>query len=292
MCNKTVSVRRKKYNLDETWIENDMTVKKCWQGDGIFGARGSIRNTGRLIVVHAGNENGFVPNAELVFRSGLVSRDYHGQMNKTNFQKWLTERLLPNIPPQSVIVLDNAPYHSECINKIPTKYSTKPEMLAWLTKMGIEHDDTFRKCELFGLISAYSASHPPQKEFRIDEIIRNNNHIPLQLPPYCCELNPIELAWAQTKQFVRELNPTGELTIANMISLTQQALASISSKHWQSFVNHVIKIENKFWETDARLEDCVDQFVINVGDAESDDSSDNSDCSFDSHSSTDSSEGE
>lgn len=125
--------------LDETWIDNDMTFKKCWQDNEVFGVTGSIRNTCLcLIVVPAANEKGCVPNALLIFRSGLTTGDCHAQMNRANFQKWLEERLLPNIPSGTVIVLDNASYHSERIIKIPTKYSCKSDMSAWLVKMKIE----------------------------------------------------------------------------------------------------------------------------------------------------------
>lgn len=91
---------------------------------------------GRLIVVHAGSKDGFVNNAGLVFKAGQSSGDYHGQMNRENFTKWLDEKLLPNIPPNSVIVLDNAPYHSVVDDKVPTKSSLKKDIVEWLTKKG------------------------------------------------------------------------------------------------------------------------------------------------------------
>ncbi|XP_050302718.1 uncharacterized protein LOC126740645 [Anthonomus grandis grandis] len=98
--------------LDETWVDNDLTFKKCWQSYTVSGVISNIGSTGRLIIVHAGSVNGFVDNACLIFKAGLATGDYHGQMNKENFTRWLTEKLLPNIPPNSVIVYDNAPYHS------------------------------------------------------------------------------------------------------------------------------------------------------------------------------------
>lgn len=76
-------------------------------------------------------------NADLVFKAGLCTGDYHGQMNRENFTKWLIEKLLPNIPEHSVIVLDNAPYHSVLEDKIPTKSSLKKDIIEWLTKQGM-----------------------------------------------------------------------------------------------------------------------------------------------------------
>lgn len=118
-----------------------MTPQKCWQnkGVGIMGVARSISSTGRLIVVHV------VDGAALVFRSGLTTGYYHGHMNRENFEKWLTEKLLPNIPQNSVIVFDNAPYHSQVENKIPTKYSTKTEISSWLDKNHLNYNASWRK---------------------------------------------------------------------------------------------------------------------------------------------------
>jgi hypothetical protein len=43
--------------------------------------------------------------------AGSAKGDNHGQMNAANFEKWAVEKLIPNLPAQPVIVLDNAPYH-------------------------------------------------------------------------------------------------------------------------------------------------------------------------------------
>ena len=186
--------------IDETWVDNDMTVKKCWQSDvhKVFGVTSGIRSTGRLIVVHRGSVQGFVKKAELVFRSGTSTGDYHGQMNATNFEKWPTERLFPNIPPNSVIVLDNAPYHSTLVNKIPTTSSTKGTIMDWLRANNIPFNSSMRKVDLMQIVLQHK---PLEKQYKADEIIRAHGHIPLRLPPYMCELNPIELAWAAVKRY-------------------------------------------------------------------------------------------
>ena len=91
----------------------------------------------RLIVAHAGSKDGFVPNADLVFKAGCATGDYHGQMNNENFEKWVREKLLPNIPSNSVVVMDNASYHTKIVDPIPTKYSSKRKMYEYLDKQNI-----------------------------------------------------------------------------------------------------------------------------------------------------------
>jgi len=47
-------------------------------------------------------QHGSVPNATLVFKSTKKTGDYHGQMNAELFQKWFVEKLLPNLPKNSL----------------------------------------------------------------------------------------------------------------------------------------------------------------------------------------------
>ena len=52
--------------------------------------------------------NGFVPNALLVFISNYRTGDYHGE----NYKHWILEKLFPNLPLCSVVVIDNPSYHN------------------------------------------------------------------------------------------------------------------------------------------------------------------------------------
>lgn len=231
---------------------------------------------GRLVIVHAGSENGFVPNASLVFKAGQASGDYHSQMNQHNFMKWLEEKLLPNIPPNSVVVMDNAPYHSVQEDKLPTQSSLKQHMISWLEKKAIPHDPKSRKWELFELIQIHKTSND-EKKIVVDRVIRDHGHIPIRLPPYMCELNPIEIAWAQLKRFIRDKNTTGEFSIKMLRELVDQGIESITSDDWKKFCSHVLKIEDDFWTNDQYMEE-VELLIITLnGDSSEDDTDFDSD---------------
>lgn len=262
--------------IDETWVDNDITFKKCWQSDEISGIISNISSTGRLIVVHAGSENGFVKDAGLIFKAGMATGDYHGQMNQENFTKWLTEKLLPNIPPHSVIVLDNAPYHSVLEEKVPTKSSLKRTMIEWLVKHNIPHDTNSRKSDLWELVNLHK---PPadQKIYKIDKLISSYGHDVLRTPPYMCELNPIELAWSQIKYYIRSKNTTGEFSIKKLTELTEEAMLHVGADLWKGFMKHVVNIENKYWETDKYMEEITERIIIRLGETDSDDSEDSED---------------
>jgi hypothetical protein len=65
----------------------------------------------QAIILHASGEEGFIPKALMVFKSGSKSGDCHGNMNFSNYEKWLKTKLIPNLPPSSVLVTDSASDH-------------------------------------------------------------------------------------------------------------------------------------------------------------------------------------
>ncbi|XP_062523606.1 uncharacterized protein LOC134198261 [Corticium candelabrum] len=112
--------------LDETWLNAHHTLKRCWADyDGKGGLRVPSGKGGRLIILHAGWKEGWISNADLVFRGKKGTGNYHQEMNTAHFMEWFRERLIPNLSATSVIDLDNAKYPNSVVEKIPTKRSTK-----------------------------------------------------------------------------------------------------------------------------------------------------------------------
>ena len=85
--------------LDETWINSNHTVRKCWvdkNGKGRF--KSPLGKGPHLIIVHAGSDEGFVPNAQLNFITKSKTDDYHDQMNGKHFEEWMETQLFPQRP--------------------------------------------------------------------------------------------------------------------------------------------------------------------------------------------------
>ena len=61
-----------------------------------------------MVLVHAGGENGCVPNVLLIFKSGFIKNC----LNFENYKKWITEVIIPNLNKNNVIIIDKAYYHS------------------------------------------------------------------------------------------------------------------------------------------------------------------------------------
>ena len=90
----------------------------------------------RLIINHLGSKNGFLKDCGGCFVGKKDSADYHSEMNSPHFKKWLVETVLPKMPDKTVLVIDNARYHS-CQtkdSKKPTANWRKAKIQAWLKK--------------------------------------------------------------------------------------------------------------------------------------------------------------
>ncbi|CAB3250905.1 unnamed protein product [Arctia plantaginis] len=175
--------------LDETYVHKTYKPKKCWQGPSTSGIVENISSGKRYIIVHAGSEKGPVPNSLLVFSTKSKMADYHHDMNSTNFNKWLQEKLMPNLNEPCVIVMDNASYHSVIINKAPTSQNRKLEIQNWLTLNGISFETYNSKAELLCLVK----QNTPEPIYEADELLSLNGHEVLRLPPYHCDLNAIPI---------------------------------------------------------------------------------------------------
>lgn len=53
----------------------------------------------------------------------------------------ITEKNIPNLPPNSIVVLDNSRYHSTQINKPPTSVATKDVIGQWLLDHNIPFEE-------------------------------------------------------------------------------------------------------------------------------------------------------
>ena len=116
--------------LDETWVNACDSLVKMWVKDDpnvAGGTHGGIcKPSGkgnRLIILDAGSENGWIPGADLVFQNKKSPGDYHDKMTAEHFEEWFHDLLMPNIPPKSLVVIDNTPTVDNSLEHIPTMNS-------------------------------------------------------------------------------------------------------------------------------------------------------------------------
>lgn len=255
--NRTVEKRPIVY-LDETYIHNTYHTKSCWQSEEEPGLLVSESAGSRWIIAHAGTENGFINDALLMFKSQSKSSDYHDDMNSTNFLKWLREKLIPNLPERSLVVMDNAPYHCTQLNKAPTMSNIKSDMQEWLRGKGIYFENTWTKAVLFDLIKQNKG--PPT--YAVDELLKAHDHEVLKLPPYHCDLNPIEKIWSLVKRKVADKNLSQDPK--KIVSITEEAFKSVSAEDWAAQCKHAEHLEEQYLKNDGLIDEEMDRFIIST----------------------------
>lgn len=246
------SEKRKIFFMDETYIHVSHTKKTAWSDNSNNGLRKPVSNKSKLIIVDAGNEDGFVPNARIIFRPEEKKEDYHDHMNFNNYEKWVKEKLLPNLPPRSVVVIDNAPYHNVQVEKVPNTSNRKDVIQNWLREHNIPFEQKLLKAELLEIVKANKHRF---LKYRIDQIFEEAGHNVLRLPPYHPTLNPIENIWGIVKGRVATRNVDFE--VQTLIQITEEEFNNVTSDEWRKTVEHAWREEEKFIERDALMDDVV-----------------------------------
>lgn len=253
--------RREGWNIvyiDETYIQQAHMVGKCWQSEEEIGATSSIGAGQRLIIVHGGGEEGFVEGALLIFKSGQKTGDYHTSMNFDNFRKWLESQLLPALSRPSVIIMDNARYHCNERDKVPTQACIKNDIIRWLQNHNAQFDPSMTKAELIEIVRTTGVHN--QKQYLVDDIIHNHGHIPLRLPPYHPDLNPIELVWGDIKGQVAQQSIGGNLKEKE--ELCRKLFHEYSAEKWKKCCEHVIKKEQEYMHHNVNIDNEMDRIII------------------------------
>lgn len=257
---------------DESYVHSTHAQSKSWSDGTTYGLHKPMSKGQRAIIVHAGSENGFVPNALLIFKSGTKSGDYHDDMNFQNYEKWLRNQLIPNLPRESVVVVDNAAYHNKQYDPAPNSTSRKSVMQAWLKDNGIQFDAKMYKPELYALIKTKKET---LKKFSIDKIFAEHNHAVLRLPPYHPDLNPIEMAWASIKGYVSSRNVTWNYD--QVVNLVREKVEGMGANEWQKLCAKVMTVEEEYSRSDHTVDLITDNLIIRLGhDSDTSDSDTNS----------------
>ncbi|XP_026313722.1 uncharacterized protein LOC113225601 [Hyposmocoma kahamanoa] len=138
------------------------------------------------------------------------------------------------------------------------------EIKLWLSENYITYHPTLRKPSLLVLERKYK----PDPVYFIDELLADYDHTVVRLPPYHCDLNPIELIWSLAKRKVALQNVGAK----DIKQLTEEAFSSITTTDWKQCCEHVKKIEREYYERGTTLYEDIDQLVLRVGEDSSSES--------------------
>ena len=236
--------------LDESYVNKNHSKDFIWYSgeDGPWTQKPTGKGE-RLIIINAITRSGWVPGAKLVFKSTRKTGDYHGQMNSDLFQKWFVEMLLENIPPNSLIIMDNASYHNTLAeHSPPTPLCSKKRILEWLEKNKIYCRTDCLKPELVEILKKIA----PEPSYAIDEIARYKGHEVIRTPPYHPELQPIETCWGVVKNHIARHS---DFTMQNLMQQLEVGFEKVTGKTCAGIIKKVREIEDNFWTEDILSEE-------------------------------------
>ena len=176
------------------WIFKAETKKKKRKTEDLSSKNGKQKSVEKD---HGSNSEDETKEQELLFEE-----DYHDSMNAKNFEKYfasLCEKLAKN----SVTIIDNASYHSRNSGSYPKSNWRKQQLIDWLKEKNVTIPDKALRVELWTMAKVEGEKYSSKV---VDEIAMRAGHTVIRLPPYHCELNPIELAWDAEKNFVAKEN--------------------------------------------------------------------------------------
>ncbi|KAJ8914157.1 hypothetical protein NQ315_016236, partial [Exocentrus adspersus] len=229
--------------LGKTWVfENGFTCCRSWQDSSKKTVKTTKTDGKRYIILHAGNQNGFIPGASLIFCSKTNNPDYHGEMNKENFLRNLE-------------------------NKVPNTGWKKADICRWLTEHDVNCDGNLLKTQLLDLV----AQKKPPKSYVVDKLVQQYGHTVLRLPPYHCIFNPIEHIWGIAKTYYNKHIGRDGYGVENTLKMWQEALDTITPQVWSNTIRHTEKEIQKWWNREAAFDrEDTGPLIINVADGDSD----------------------
>ncbi|XP_063929902.1 uncharacterized protein C21orf140 homolog [Zophobas morio] len=198
--------------VDETWYDtHDLVKKDLTDGTENCYLQGPPSRGKRIIILHAGGTDGWMPNGLLLSAKQIknCSADYHCDMDATL----------------------NGDSYGQCqlsfktIKQNTNNVHKKDDIIHFMRHNDI--DIPACKATKKDLLNCIKQLNMP-KQYRIDQIAKEHGHIVLRFPPSYCVLNPIELIWSSLKRSIRRNNTTP------------------NSGAQKNYVKHVIDIENSY----------------------------------------------
>ena len=109
----------------------------------------------------------------------------------------------------------------------------------------------------------------------IDNTAKKYWHEVIRLLPYHCDLNAIELIWADEENYVAP--ETREMTLESVEALFRERRSEITDEKCKQCIEHVKKVELFYWKTGRIIDQKMDklEIALDANEDESDIETDN-----------------
>jgi len=220
--------------------------------------------------------------AELVFEEvledGQDDSDYHNTMTGAKFIAWVRNRLLPTFVEmypgkKMILVLDNASYHKPRDESwiSASKAMNKHELAHQLLDLGVERLTTIgdrprivpshlfeasigaggpSKDDLIAATQLWLDQHPDYNRTVVEQLFDDAGHSLVYTPPFCPEVQPIELLWAKVKRYVAD-RATHNRSVTEAREQTEEGFEQITKMFCNSIIKHCHDWIDTFLKTTA-----------------------------------------
>ncbi|KAI5640285.1 hypothetical protein NE865_07384 [Phthorimaea operculella] len=186
----------------------------------------------RYTAVVAGTENGLLPPNNFMILKGVnISRDI--------YEEWITDKIMPFLPENSVVVVGTEPYNDQLLD-MPTAYSKKQEIVAWLEKHSIPFDNNLHKIELYDF---FRKNKDQFIIYKTDRCINDAGFGVLRTPSKHPELNPIVSILDKVKL---KMNLHEILVSSRINSLIKLEMDKLLANTWKETFENVKEKENVY----------------------------------------------
>lgn len=217
----------------------------------------------RIVILHAGNEKGFISGALMLGICSDSVGDSNIQISTEQYHTWLCHQLIPNLPTNSVLVIENAPHNTQVLEKAPSFFSST-EMKAWLIQKEIHFDVTATMPELDEIIQV---NKNRLTEYTVDKMLRDKGHSVIRLPPFHPDLNPGNKIWSQINNYVAENTVAmNEITLRNIL---QEKIKTIKQDEWKNVRDQAVMSELKYQQVEIQVDNYINSFSVNGYNSES-----------------------
>lgn len=199
---------------------------------------------------------GFVEGARMLERSTRRLADYHRNWTGQSYLRWFTTQLLPNVPPRSLIVMDNARYHRWLGLPKSISCMKKAELIDWLRENGQQVDNVDTRSTLIGKVKL--SARPAI--VRACEADNKGCDVVFQ-PPYHSCLNPIEHVWAYVKDHVASLYDE-HTALSDVHTRLEEGFvwcADPSRYHMDRLFTRIECVEQEYLSLEQRLDEREDE---------------------------------
>lgn len=209
----------------------------------------------RIVLMHAGGENGFVPNALTILQTTKATGDYHQELSD-HFHLWVRNILLPSFPPKTVLVINSTTYQNIQSQRIPNLDSNAEQMKQWLHFNNINFNENMLRPELHQIIKKHVSKFRKQKSI-IEQLLTERGHSLLKLPSDHPDLNPIDLMWADVKNYVANRNTTFQVSSIKL--LCQEYLRELEPETWLMRCDLVKNFEQQYLKSESTIDSEVEK---------------------------------